>query len=373
MYKTFRVKNFRCFNDLQINDLGRVNLIAGKNNTGKTALMEAMYLHSGNRDSRTLLRSSRPESGLRYGAHLPPDFGAVATSVISWDTIFHDFDISDDIDLTAESSTVEPSLFDEPYESSVKLGIKSIESHDFDDILSQLRVDGLDSYTHIDILAVTSDYNRQSTYFAILDGSLLRSRRKTKPLHQSDFLFPRQILNEQVNSTRFTNMLKKDSVPTLLSALNDIEPRLLGLELWFDGRRPLIKADIGLRQPLSLGDLGDGVNRIASLILAMSEVPGGIMFIDEIENGLHHSIQKNIWKAIGQIARDLDIQVFATTHSLEMIRAAYEAFSEGNKLDQFRYHRLYRSRKSDDIQATTYNELDLEAVATFDFDHEVRG
>ena len=38
MYKSFRVKNFRCFKDLQINDLGRVNLIAGKNNTGKTAL-----------------------------------------------------------------------------------------------------------------------------------------------------------------------------------------------------------------------------------------------------------------------------------------------------------------------------------------------
>ena len=46
MYKSFRVKNFRCFKDLQINDLGRVNLIAGKNNTGKTALLEAMYICS---------------------------------------------------------------------------------------------------------------------------------------------------------------------------------------------------------------------------------------------------------------------------------------------------------------------------------------
>ncbi|MYA94328.1 MAG: AAA family ATPase, partial [Chloroflexi bacterium] len=46
MYKSFRVKNFRCFKDLQINDLGRVNLIAGKNNTGKTALMEAALMLS---------------------------------------------------------------------------------------------------------------------------------------------------------------------------------------------------------------------------------------------------------------------------------------------------------------------------------------
>jgi len=46
MYKTFRVKNFCCFENLQIKDLGRVNLIAGPNNTGKTALLEAMYLHT---------------------------------------------------------------------------------------------------------------------------------------------------------------------------------------------------------------------------------------------------------------------------------------------------------------------------------------
>ena len=370
MYKTFRVKNFRCFRDLQINDLGRVNLIAGKNNTGKTALMEAMYLHSGNRDVKTLLRSSQPESGIRYSAQLPPDFDAGATSVISWDTIFHEIDISEDIDLTAESFTTEPSLFDEPYESSVTLAVKSIESHDFDDILSQLRVEDLERFTHIDILAVTSDYNRQSSYFAILDGNLLRSRRKIKPLHRSDFLLPRQILNEQVNSTRFTNMRKKDRIPTLLSALKDVEPRLDGLELWFDGRRPLIKADIGLRQPLSLGDLGDGVNRIASLILAMGEVAGGVIFIDEIENGIHYSAQKEAWKAIGQVARDLKIQIFATTHSYEMIKAAHDAFKDDDPYE-FRFHRLYRDSTSGNIEARTYNQFAADSAISRE--HEVRG
>ena len=45
MFTSFTVKNFRCFRDLTIAPLGRVNLIAGKNNTGKTALLEAMYMH----------------------------------------------------------------------------------------------------------------------------------------------------------------------------------------------------------------------------------------------------------------------------------------------------------------------------------------
>ena len=83
-------------------------------------------------------------------------------------------------------------------------------------------------------------------------------------------------------------------------------------------------------------------------------------------------MQKKVWQAIGKLARELDIQVFATTHSYEMIRAAYEAFSEDNKLEDFRYHRLSRSRKTGELRATTYNELDMEAVAAFDFDHEVR-
>ena len=59
------------------------------------------------------------------------------------------------------------------------------------------------------------------------------------------------------------------------------------------------------------------------------------LFIDEIENGIHHTVQKDVWKAIGQTAHELDIQVFATTHSLEMVHAAYEAFSESGKLDEF--------------------------------------
>ena len=56
-----------------------------------------------------------------------------------------------------------------------------------------------------------------------------------------------------------------------------------------------------------------------------------------------------------------------------MIRAAYEAFSEDNKLDEFRYHRLDRDRDTGDIEAVTYNKFGMEALAAFDFEHEVRG
>ncbi len=112
------------------------------------------------------------------------------------------------------------------------------------------------------------------------------------------------------------------------------------------------------------------MNRLASMLLAMSEIPNGLMFIDEIENGIHYSVQTKVWKAIGQMARELDIQVFATTHSLEMVRAAYEAFSEKDKLDEFRYHRLDRDREGN-IEAVTYNESGIEAAMSTNW--EIRG
>ncbi|MXX51505.1 MAG: ATP-binding protein [Chloroflexi bacterium] len=122
--------------------------------------------------------------------------------------------------------------------------------------------------------------------------------------------------------------------------------------------------------PLRL--MGTGINRFADIAMSIMVEKPQVIFIDEVENGIHYSAQSDIWKAINEVSEAMDIQVFATTHSLEMIRAAYEAFSEDEKLDEFRYHRLSRSRKSGELRATTYNELDMKAVAAFNFDHEVR-
>ncbi len=44
MFQSFTFKNFRCFRDFKLDSLARVNLIAGQNNVGKTALLEAIFL-----------------------------------------------------------------------------------------------------------------------------------------------------------------------------------------------------------------------------------------------------------------------------------------------------------------------------------------
>ena len=367
MYKSFRVKNFRCFKDLQINDLGRVNLIAGKNNTGKTALMEAMYLHSGNREPKTLLRVNQSDSFRPYRDYVPADLDESTNSVVSWSNIFLDFDITNEIEVMAESDLGEPLFEGQPFQSSVTISFKSLESYDIDDILSQLRIEDFERYRNVEVLQIMSDYDRRSTYLAVLNGRVRPSRLKGKKLFDSDFLHAREQIDSRTNAHRFSNMRQSNALDKLTSALQKIEPRLQNLELLFDGSRPLIHAGIGLPKLLSLAHLGDGMNRIASLILAMSEVPAGVVFIDEIENGIHYSVQNEVWSAIGKFARDLNIQVFATTHSYEMIQAAHEAFIEDDKLDEFRYHRLDRNREGN-IEAVTFSEFSIEAAMSTNWD-----
>lgn len=374
MYKSFRVKNFRCFKDLQINDLGRVNLIAGKNNTGKTALMEAMYLHSGNRDARTLLRIEHHESLRLYREFMPSDTDDDSKSLVSWNNLFYNFETNNPIELTASIEVGESLFHGQRFDSTVTVSSKSVESLDIDDILSQLRIEDLERYRYVDVLEIKSDTDRRSTFLAILNGRVRGSRLRNKNPRQSDFLYAQEKIDSRLNAHRISNMRQSNDLATLVAALSDIEYRLKGLELLFDGNRPLIYADIGLSQLVPLSHLGDGMNRVASLILAMSEVPKGAIFIDEIENGIHYTVQKDVWKAIARVAKESSIQVFATTHNWEMIEAAHKAFVDLGQLDEFRFHRINRisnTNDADNVEAITYNKAGVEAFIRSQY--EVRG
>lgn len=88
MYTSFSVKNFRCFDDLTLDNLARVNLIAGKNNVGKTALLEALLLHSGRYDAGLMLRTQAITNVRPYGVR------SRVRSLPDWNTIFYALDTS---------------------------------------------------------------------------------------------------------------------------------------------------------------------------------------------------------------------------------------------------------------------------------------
>jgi AAA15 family ATPase/GTPase len=105
--------------------------------------------------------------------------------------------------------------------------------------------------------------------------------------------------------------------------------------------------------------MGDGMVRLASLVLAIWQARNGFVLVDEIENGLHHTILSKVWQAIRKTAQEFNTQIFATTHSLECIKAAHNTFIEYKNYN-FRLHRLERTKKA--IRSVTYTPETLEAA-----------
>src|SRR5262249_4624478 len=139
----------------------------------------------------------------------------------------------------------------------------------------------------------------------------------------------------------------------ILPALRLLEPRLQRLSLIPFAGAPVLHGDIGLSRLVPLPLMGEGLRRLLSILLAIATHKGGVILIDEIENGIHHSVLNKVWQAIALVARQANVQLFATTHSYECILAAHEAFAVSEPYD-FALHRLDRTDAG--IRPVTYDQ-----------------
>ena len=124
-------------------------------------------------------------------------------------------------------------------------------------------------------------------------------------------------------------------------------------------RYPIVRLK-GLKEPLPLRSLGDGINRIFGIVLALVNSKDGLLLVDEIENGLYHGVQYELWKLILEIASRLNVQVFATTHSWDCIEA-FQAAAHENQQESGMLVRL--ENKDGQIVPVTYDEREM-AIAT---------
>jgi len=94
----------------------------------------------------------------------------------------------------------------------------------------------------------------------------------------------------------------------------------------------------------------------------ISSTPNGVVLIDEIENGLHHSILPKVWKVVDTAAKQFNAQIFATTHSFECVEAAHEALGA----DSFLLHRLEVSATEN--RCVTYESAAIAATLKHDLE-----
>ena len=122
-----------------------------------------------------------------------------------------------------------------------------------------------------------------------------------------------------------------------------VEPRLQRLVAVPLANGPtLLYADVGAERILPAALMGGGFARLMELTLAFAEVSNGSILVDEIENGLHYAVLQDVWGRINHLSQRFNVQVFATTHSYECIRAAHLASKADAFDDDLAFFRLQR-------------------------------
>ena len=112
-------------------------------------------------------------------------------------------------------------------------------------------------------------------------------------------------------------------------ALRTLDPKLQNLALVGGGSEARAYVSLaGVKDPVPLGTLGEGATRMLTLALMLVSTRGGFVFIDEIESGLHYSVHRDLWRMVVETAKRLDIQVFATTHSKDVLEAIARLYEE---------------------------------------------
>lgn len=315
-----RIQRFRGFEDLELSGLGRINLIVGRNNSGKTSLLEALALLAAGpvvRYSQAIL-ASRP---LAF-AGTPR-----AMRDTQWRQLFWRMRADPAIRIRGESADrevcLEITLRDEA-SATVALG------EDGPAIL-----DGLAAGVVLGFRCRRGDQEEEGAIHLGQDQVTLRSPDSTRAPIPSAFIAAatRDVEQSAVDLGDLRRM-KRDGI--VLDALRTIEPKLQGVESGTASGRPMIWCDLGLPELLPLGVAGEGMLHVAQMVIAMHGMENGIVLFDEVENGIHHSALAGTWQALDLAAREFRAQVVATTHSFECVRAAWESLNA----DDLRVYRL---------------------------------
>jgi hypothetical protein len=106
-------------------------------------------------------------------------------------------------------------------------------------------------------------------------------------------------------------------------ALRIIEPQIERIAFLSESRQSsnVFLKLVNREQRLPLGSLGDGLKHLLALTLNLSSAQGGVLLVDEIDTGLHYTVIEDMWKLVIETSRRLNVQVFATTHSFDCVRA----------------------------------------------------
>jgi predicted ATP-dependent endonuclease of OLD family len=348
MIESLEVDGFRGLRRLKVEGFGRVNLIIGRNNSGKTALMEAVAVAEGIDDTAYVLATLQ---GLRLPNESMHKLNRFWLPFFSNGKIDEGF-VMNARTLNGEDRSVSVRKGEAPHDLAVRSRPRTLLS---DLWAIEMRITVGKHERNVRITANSEKINFPEQVSA--SGKYwywIGPHKNLGPSEVQCFSDIKQIGRESL----------------LLDVLKQVDSRISSIELLApNGAQAEIFVRLAPDAPLfNIGLMGDGFQRCFELSVAAVGADVQVIFIDEFENGLHFSVFEPVWRWLASTAATRNLQVFVTTHSEECVQAACRAFTDAND-DGLRVIRL--DRREEETVATVYDRSLVEAATRMGV--EIRG
>lgn len=361
------IERFRSLGQLKIAELGRVNLITGRNNTGKSSVLEALRILASEASPSVLYDILRyREENLGESEENPRTADAEGISLIS--SLFAGFpplgEIHEPIRIATNGSS-------RPLELSLSVEWFSEERNpdgtlrlvQQPTLFSEKNFPEKDLTPALVVEAVSGRKIWTLDYLRRFTRRMYRSDLSEEPRLPCVFVSPYGSEHTAAFGSLWDRIALSDREGDVVEALRIITPDIAAVSMvGGEGPRQSRMAIVKLRnqpRPLPLRSFGDGLNRLFGIVLSLANAKDGVLLIDEVENGIHHSVQVDLWRAVFDLSKRLNVQVFATSHSWDSIEAFQKAAAEDPEDGVL----IRLSRKDDQIIPTLFREDEL-AVAT---------
>ena len=358
LIQSMTIKNYRVFKVFGLDHAARVNLIVGTNNSGKSSLLEAIYLLTSKNPNLSLMYilsergeyTSRPTDP-RYDRRL------IGGYLISHIFNGHRLNKEQSILIRSETET----------QASLSISIKDVRQKE-DEItqLSLIADEEFEVDTRSNRLVFEQTKFGEEPYkdALVLSDGLISFRN-----------YPRRVpLPEQESRLVTTDYLTYDDLSTLwdsitltpredkvVEALQILEPKVERIS--FTSRQ---NSNSGVllkfrdeKEPIPLSSMGAGMRRVLGIVASLVSVDTGTLLVDEIDTGLYYAVLKDMWRLIFETALKGNSQVFATTHSWDCVRAFQEALKKVADKNIGRLIRLERTDNSIDAVGYSVTDLDI--------------
>lgn len=338
------IASFRGLENVQLDGLKQVNLLVGGNNSGKTSILEAIAVLYAGTDVAQWLDVSLVRE-VRTFASSPDSMSLLDT--ISWmfpskDVGLWDHDGAGKIALSADTRGGNRKLI-----ASVTPFEGFLSEKELTGSMRRLKDQNPGEPVADHGIELEIDYSTPSDGLFNDDGTetfqiwsqlgFRTLRRHSRKQNIVQYIPPYGHRNSTTNISALSRSLRDDNIDVLNDLMTSLDSRISGIELVTaeNSHRPQIAVRLQDRRLVPLSVMGDGTRRALSISLSILASEKGVLLIDEIEAAFHVSAFSKVFDWLMMAAEKYQVQVFATTHSLEAIEAIAKSSGDDNNLSAY--------------------------------------